>query len=158
MKSKSFFVGGIMLAVLIIFGVSCKKSSDPPTPTPEYPQLAGTWFGLTSDNDTIGLIVANVAGYMKVTAYTYKVSYIVSGQTYIHQTEQINSDGFCSVAGKTFSLNPLMPLGSTADTLNGTFNVTSLTVTGNIKATFTEVTGSPVVRLTYTGAKMLVGK
>ncbi len=158
MKSKSFLVIGMMLAGVLIFSVSCKKTSDPPTPTPEYPQLAGTWFGMTSDFDTVALMVSNVAGYMKVTAYKYQVKYITSGQTYIHETEQINSSGFCSLTGKTFSFNPLMPFGSTADTLNGTFDVANMTLTGKIKATFTEVAGSPVVRVTYAAVKLPVGK
>jgi len=65
-----------------------------------------------------------------------------------------NPDELRSDLDKAFSLIPEMSGGSPADSLSGTFNVTNLTLAGNIKATFTEVTGSPVVRLTYTATKL----
>jgi hypothetical protein len=154
MKTKSFYVICLILTGLIILVGSCKKSSDPPAPTPEFPQLVGGWSGFTSGNDSISLVVSNVAGYLKVTGYKYTVKYAVPGQTYIHQTDQSNSSGFCLISGKSFTLNPLMPFGIAADTLNGTFDVTNLTLSGKIRATFTEVADTPVVIMTYAAVKL----
>ena len=154
MKLKSFSVPAILLAVLIALGISCKKSSDTPEPTPDYPQLIGTWMGMTSGNDTISITIGNVGGYLKVTGYKYAVRYSEGSTSYKHSTSQYNSYGFCSAANKTFSFVPAMPMGSAVDTVNGNFDVNEMTLTGKIKATFTEATGSPVVRLTYGAIKL----
>jgi len=155
MKVKSIPASCILIAALIVIGVSCKKSTeDTPTPTPDFSQLIGGWSGLTNDNDTVNIVVSNVGGILKVTTYEYTVIYVSGSSKWTHWTRTSYSGGFCNVTNKAFSLIPEMSGGSPADSLSGTFNVTNLTLAGNIKATFTEVTGSPVVRLTYTATKL----
>jgi len=156
MKLKSFLSLGVVMAGIIFISLSCKKSSDSggSDPTPDYPQLIGGWFGLTSDNDTVNIVVSNVGGYLKITTYEYKVIYISGSSKWTHWTRISNSQGLCNVTNKAFALIPEMSGGSPTDTLSGTFNVTNLTLAGNIKATFTEVTGNPVVRVTYAATKM----
>ena len=147
---KTIYSFLIILVTISIFAVSCSKSTDSaPDPTPKYTQLIGTWKGLTSQNDTVILVVNNTGATLNLKRYKYSIVYQTTG-IYSRKGIDIDNQTIPFATDNMFAYNNG---ASTHDSIIGTFDVTALSLSGKISSEFTDKPGSPVVRVTYTATK-----
>lgn len=145
--TKSFF---IMLISIGILAVSCSKSEDPaPVPTPNYPQLMGTWHGFTSQNDTVIFEVNSSGATLNLKRYQYGILYQATG-IYSHKKVDFDNQTIPFATDNMFAYNNGL---SAHDSIIGTFNVANMALSGKISYEFSDQPGSPVVRVTFTAAK-----
>jgi hypothetical protein len=149
MKSQTILF--ILLAVSGSIILSCSKSKDAePVQTPKYPQLAGTWTGETSQNDTIAFTVATQGSSLIITGYYYGIIYNPSTSVYsrVYGGKAGESIAFRTDNSFAFSID-----NTANDTLKGTFDVNAMTLAGSVTYQFTAQPGQPVVSATYTAAR-----
>jgi hypothetical protein len=156
MKIKVAFSLSMVAAVLAIFLFSCsKKDSDPVQPA--YPQFIGTWQGKTSQNQSITIGITALNDLLVVNTYNYDVIRYDSGGS-SHRTkhyEVSTSTVVTTVLKKYFKFTPYDPLGS-SDFLTGTFNDTTMTLTGEFSTAFAKLTGSgsDIITGSYSATKL----
>ncbi|MCX6278929.1 MAG: hypothetical protein NT004_12670 [Bacteroidetes bacterium] len=148
MKTKYFAI--LMLAVFGLLAVSCSKSSDnPPTPSPKYPELMGSWQGLTSEADTVIIEVNNTGATLNLKRYKYSIVYKTTG-IYSRKSADIDNQTIPFATDNTFAYNNGL---SVHDSITGNFNLASMALSGTISREFPDKPGSPIVRVTYTAVK-----
>jgi hypothetical protein len=156
MKIKSAFQLSLLLLAFTAVLFSCTEKTSEPV-QPDYPQLVGTWQGTTSQSQPIEIGIMNLNGLLVVNTYKYDVIKYDSGGS-SHRTkhyEMSSSTVITSVVDKYFKFTPYDPLGTT-DYLKGTFNDTTMILTGQFSATFAKLTGTgyDVVTGGYTATKV----
>lgn len=115
----------LLLLLVFIITSSCKKYSD----TPENPELMGNYTGNTNQSKVIELAVDKFEGNLVLTQLKITVLFGEGGQQLI---ERYNSDGITSVNNRYFKYS--LGTGTSGEAfVDGTFNSTSLTVTGTYK-------------------------
>lgn len=149
--NKSQLLFSLLIAISLM-AVSCSKSEDPaPVPTPKYPQIVGTWSGKTSQDSAVRFVVAAQGSSLALTAYKYAMTYTTTG---FSETKTIDisgqSLGFSSDISFGFS-NGIYP----QDSLKGTFNVNTMTLSGSITKEFKKFDGTHAGTgtVTYTATK-----
>ncbi len=121
MKKYSLLFSLIM--ILVLTTLSCKKKTDP---VPDYPQLIGHWAGTTSQGTAILFTVDNLQGNLNVTRYDLTIMTTSGYQEY----KVINSNGIAYVTNRHFRIH--IGTGTEGESfIDGTFNVTDLTLEGN---------------------------
>jgi hypothetical protein len=156
MKIKSAFQLSLLLLAFTAVLFSCTEKTSEPV-QPDYPQLVGTWQGTTSQSQPIEIGIMNLNGLLVVNTYKYDVIKYDSGGS-SHRTkhyEMSSSTVITSVVDKYFKFTPYDPLGTT-DYLKGTFNDTTMILTGQFSSTFAKLTGTgyDVVTGGYTATKV----
>jgi len=144
MRTKNFLSLLLLFTGMILVSVtSCKKDDPEPTPEPAFPQLIGTWTGLTSQNYPITIGVINNGGTLYISQYSYPVVYR-QGSTFdsVYYNEY-SSTGISPVTGTTFKLKA--GSFSTSDSLSGTFDVNALTLTGKFHTVFSTLKAPSVI-------------
>ena len=110
------------LWVVIILADGCKKTE----PVPDYPQLVGNWEGTTSQGIGINISITTIKGILYVSGYDFSVYTSTGFQSY----QWTNMYGIVSLNGLQFSIS--LGSGSAGPAfLNGTFNLTNITLDGN---------------------------
>lgn len=149
MKNRTFIFVILALAGTMLSGCS-KNENDTPAPTPRYPQLIGVWSGLTNQNDTILLSVENRGSLLVLTRYKFGIKYNPNPGNYQRISWDISGIEYGFTSDNTFGFS----VGTTVhDSLNGVFNVNTMTLTGAITYQFTEQQGKPVVTSTFSVTK-----
>ena len=148
--AKGLFLSLMVLCIVLAAG--CKKSTEPELPaTPPDAQLIGAWSGLTSQNDTILLTVSNINGVLKITRYAFTVTFTnPNGERSIDITD---SDGIASVVNRYFSFLLLDPGTPGDEYMNGTFDISNLTLNGSFMV-YPSFSATGAVTVTYTAAKL----
>ncbi len=149
-------ISGILLISLMFLGIvlsaGCKKSSDPETPpTPPDAQLIGAYSGLTSQNDTILISVSNVNGVLKITRYAFTVKF--TNPPGVRSIDVTDSDGISSVVNRYFTFLLIDPGSPGDEYLNGTFNISNLTLNGAFMV-YPSFSTTGAITVTYTAAKL----
>ena len=151
-KFKGFFF--LLLAGMIVLSISSckKKSSEETTPGPDFPQLIGTWTGMTSQNYAITIGVINNGGTLYISQYSYPVVYRQGSVFDSIYYNEYSSTGISPVIGAAFKFKA--GSFSTSDSLSGTFDVKALTLTGKFHTVFSKKK-TPEVNVdgTFTAAK-----
>jgi hypothetical protein len=114
-----------LLLFLLIFSISCKKS----TPAPDYPQLMGVWSGSTSQSQTIRVVVDNIGGTLYLTQIRFIVLFDSGGQQSI---ERNSTEGLASVNNRYFKYSTGTGIYGPAF-VDGTFDLNSMTLSGTFK-------------------------
>jgi len=132
------------LLILISSGIifhSCKKSESTPV-QPDYPQLIGTWEGLTSQNQSIRLTVIAVSDILVVSTYKYNVIKYDTGSSYrVMEYNVPSSTIVTSIVDKYFKFRPYGGY-SYNDYLKGTFDSDSLKLKGRFNTSFPNLSGT----------------
>ncbi len=133
-----------LLLFMVLPGImflSCKKS-DPTPVQPDYPQLIGTWEGLTSQNQPIRLTVTAVTDLLVISTYKYNVIKYDTGSTYrVMEYNYPTSTIVTSIVDKYFKFRPYGGY-SYYDYLKGTFDADSLKLKGRFNTSFPTLSGS----------------
>lgn len=118
---KFTFVAFFVLASIS----SCKKT----TSAPDYPELIGSWSGSTSQSQVISLYVDNIEGTLYLTSLGFTIFFDTGGQ---QSLKLYSSEGLTSVNNRYFKY--LLGTGIYGQSyVDGTFNTSSMTVTGTFK-------------------------
>jgi len=140
----------MFLGILLTNG--CKKSSEPDQPvTPPDAQLIGAWSGLTSQNDTILFTVSNINGVLNITRYAFTVTF--ANPPGVRSIDMTDSDGIASVVNRYFSFLLIDPGTPGDEYMNGTFNISNLTLDGSFLV-YPSFSTTGAVTVTYTAAKL----
>jgi len=108
--------------ILIIFTISCKKTKEP-----ENAQLIGNWLQITNQ-DSVYFYVDNISGSLYVTKM--KVS-VTTASSYVRY-EMSNTSGLAPIDGNNQFYLVIEQGGQDGPTyIDGTFNPTTLVLTGN---------------------------
>lgn len=127
------------------------KSHPEPTPAPPDAQLIGVWNGQTSQNKAISINISNVNGVLKITRYAFTA--IFTNPQGERTTDITDTGGISSVVNRYFSFL-LLDLGTPDDEyLNGTFNISDLTLNGTFMVYPNFIT-TGAVTVTYTATKL----
>jgi hypothetical protein len=124
MKKNIFTLLILGSCSVLLLTNSCKKSD----PDPLYPQLIGSFQGITSQNDTIGMDVGNIKGILYVTMI--KLNYTIPGGGK-GSVYRMNSDGLTDIPSTFFSI--VLDTNPQTSFIDGTFNVNNMTVAGTFK-------------------------
>jgi hypothetical protein len=156
MKIKFAFSLSMMAAVLAIFLFACSKQNSEPV-QPAYAQFIGTWEGKTSQNQSISIGITALNDLLVVNTYNYTViRYDSGGSSYRSKHYEVStSTVVTSVLKKYFKFTPYDPVGS-SDFLTGTFNDTTMTLTGGFSTAFPKLTGSgsDIITGSYSAKKL----
>ena len=123
---KTILKPSFLLIIFILCTTSCKKKS----PAPDYPEFMGTWSGSTSQSQIIRISVDNISGTLYVTSIKVILFFDSGGQQTI---EQYNTQGLAAVTNRYFKLSLGTGVYGPAY-IDGTFDLTTMTVTGTFKA------------------------
>lgn len=123
MKTRTLnIIGMSFFLMLILFTVACKK-----TPEPQNPQLIGTWLQI-SNQDSVYLYVDNIGGTLYVTQMIVSVT---SGGNYTRYSMSSTS-GLAPIDENNHFYLFIEQGGQDGPTfIDGTFNPTTLVLTGN---------------------------
>jgi hypothetical protein len=136
---KAFAVAFLALILLSGLPYSCAKKD---VPTPDYPQLIGSWVGTTSQGTAITIWVNNENGLLYITSTDFQV-YGPSG--YIDY-KQYNWEGLSLISNKQFHFT--LGTGTSGESyLDGIFNLDDMSLQGNFAVyppanTIDKITGS----------------
>jgi hypothetical protein len=137
----------MLMVPLIILGItvsSCKKK----TQEPDYPQLIGSWKGMTDQSIPIQIHVDNIGGTLYVTNVMLEFS---GGPGDTTTLSRYNSEGLSALSGTSFSvvLDGTPPRQSL---VTGIFRLDSLSLSGNFTG-YADLTSASPVTGTYTAGK-----
>lgn len=154
MKSmRSFFFilcSGLFLSLLF----SCNKNEEVIIPDPDFPQLLGTWQGLTSQGKPISVGIINFNGVLYVATYKYSVvNDIVSGGS-TTAYDQSASSPVAAVIDTSFIFRPYGGY-SESDYLYGHFDIQTMILRGKFTTAFKNQLGTATIKITgtYTATK-----
>jgi hypothetical protein len=143
MKTKPPYLNFTLLILGLLMSLSCTKDKTIDIPDPDYPQFLGTWQGQTSQSQPITIGIINVNGILTVNTYKYKVIKYDTGTAYKEAAYDLNLSTIVTyVTDKQFRFRPYGGYSYGTDYLKGTFNDSSMTLTGRFNTSFPTSSGT----------------
>jgi len=154
MKKSTIFLLIFCAGLFSFFFFSCNNNDEVIIPDPDFPQLLGTWEGVTSQGKPIKVGIINFNGILYVSTYKYSVvnDLVAGGET--QNYEVTASSPVAAVLDTSFIFRPYGGY-SESDYLYGHFDLSTMILKGKFTTAFPIQQGTSTVKITgtYTATK-----
>ncbi len=149
MKKSQILLLFLITGLFSFFSFSCNQNDDIIIPDPDFPQLIGTWTGVTSQGKPIKVGIINFNGILYVSSYKYSVvnDLIAGGETMEYDVP--SSTAVAAVVDTSFIFRPYGGY-SESDYLFGHFDLTTMVLKGKFTTAFPTQSGTSTVKITGT--------
>jgi len=147
MKKSTIYLLMLCAGFFYLSFNSCNNNDSVIIPDPDFPQLLGTWEGVTSQGKPIKIGIINFNGVLYVSTYKYSVVNDLTAGGATVNYEVSASTAVAAVIDTSFIFRPYGGY-SESDYLYGHFDIPTMTLKGKFTTAFQNQQGTSTIKIT----------